>query len=304
MVKAPNFFIVGAPKCGTSFLHYRLAAHPEVFMHPQLKEPHHFATDLHGDPAVVDHLQWVPDRAAYLALFAGATEHVRRIGEASVFYLMSSVAAAAIARFNPTAKIVIMLRNPADLLESLHAQSLYSCLETEADFGRAYLRDREAATTAAPRPERMFFRYPTVVDFGTQLARFTQHFAPDQLHVIVQEEMRADTRGTFRRVLEFLAIDPEFTPDFTAENERKEARSQILQRLTHNAPLGLRRTLRRLTSPALRIGLKAWIARLNSRPIPRTPLAPELRETILHDARPAIDAVEAYLGRNLPAWRH
>lgn len=43
MIK-PNFFIVGAPKCGTTSLAHWLAGHPQVFMSP-VKEPHFFNTD-------------------------------------------------------------------------------------------------------------------------------------------------------------------------------------------------------------------------------------------------------------------
>jgi len=39
----PNFFIVGAPRCGTTALSEYLRGHPNVFMcHP--KEPFYFAT--------------------------------------------------------------------------------------------------------------------------------------------------------------------------------------------------------------------------------------------------------------------
>ena len=41
----PNFFIVGAPKCGTTALYEYLRPHPNIFM-PKVKEPHFFATDL------------------------------------------------------------------------------------------------------------------------------------------------------------------------------------------------------------------------------------------------------------------
>jgi hypothetical protein len=44
--KIPNLFIVGAPKCGTTSLHYWLSQHPEIFM-SEPKEPKFFCTDFH-----------------------------------------------------------------------------------------------------------------------------------------------------------------------------------------------------------------------------------------------------------------
>ncbi|MCH9035408.1 MAG: sulfotransferase [Planctomycetes bacterium] len=41
----PDFFIVGAPKCGTTSLYEYLRQHPEVFM-SRIKEPHFFGRDL------------------------------------------------------------------------------------------------------------------------------------------------------------------------------------------------------------------------------------------------------------------
>ena len=40
----PDFFIIGAPKAGTTALHAALAAHPGLFMSP-IKEPKFFLTD-------------------------------------------------------------------------------------------------------------------------------------------------------------------------------------------------------------------------------------------------------------------
>src|SRR5262245_6077586 len=41
----PNFFIVGAPKSGTTSLYHCLDQHPEIYMSP-VKEPSFFASDI------------------------------------------------------------------------------------------------------------------------------------------------------------------------------------------------------------------------------------------------------------------
>jgi len=46
MSSRPDFFIVGAAKCGTTALFRCLAAHPAVFI-PERKEPNFSCTDLH-----------------------------------------------------------------------------------------------------------------------------------------------------------------------------------------------------------------------------------------------------------------
>ncbi|HEX2249085.1 MAG TPA: sulfotransferase domain-containing protein, partial [Gemmatimonadales bacterium] len=70
--KKPNFFIVGAPKCGTTALYEYLRLHPHVFM-PELKEPHFFAKDLGTYPRI-------KTLEVYTQLFSGATDQHHRVG--------------------------------------------------------------------------------------------------------------------------------------------------------------------------------------------------------------------------------
>src|SRR5205085_12040837 len=44
-MKEPNFFVVGAAKCGTTTLYHILFQHPEIYMSP-IKEPNYFCTDI------------------------------------------------------------------------------------------------------------------------------------------------------------------------------------------------------------------------------------------------------------------
>src|SRR5271156_1339421 len=104
-MRKPDFFMVGAPKCGTSAMAHFLGMHPEVFM--ARKEMHFFGQDLRLAPKF-----YRRDLPAYLAEFEGCAGQARA-GEASVWYLFSSQAAREIKAFSPDAGIIIMLREPA-----------------------------------------------------------------------------------------------------------------------------------------------------------------------------------------------
>ena len=41
----PNFFLVGAPKAGSTSLNHYLDQHPQIYMSP-IKEPHYFADEI------------------------------------------------------------------------------------------------------------------------------------------------------------------------------------------------------------------------------------------------------------------
>src|SRR6266851_453338 len=110
---APNFFIVGAAKAGTTAMHGFLSQHPDVFM-SAVKEPCWFASDLGI------RTPWNDDLHDYLALFAGGGDVTVR-GESSPAYLLSSESAARIRSFCPEARILILLRNPLDAIRSVFA---------------------------------------------------------------------------------------------------------------------------------------------------------------------------------------
>ena len=103
-----------------------LSKHPNVFMSPR-KEPHYFCDDFPG-------LLGCASLDEYLALFEEASADHVAVGEASVWYMYSKVAVKNILKFNPDAKFIIMLRNPVDLVYSMHAQSLNSVDENVKDF--------------------------------------------------------------------------------------------------------------------------------------------------------------------------
>src|SRR5215472_18741131 len=111
MIKRPDFFIVGAPRCGTTAMGQFLSAHPDIFM--ARKEMHFFGRDLRFGRRF-----YRRNLDAYLSEFTGA-ESRKRAGEASVWYLSSRTAAAEIKEFNPDSRIIIMLREPVEMMFSL-----------------------------------------------------------------------------------------------------------------------------------------------------------------------------------------
>src|SRR5712691_4850030 len=184
-MRRPNFFIVGAPKCGTSALFAYLNQHPQVFM-AHLKELHFFGTDVRY-PAR-------PTLDQYLLHFAKAREELR-VGEASTSYLFSQSAAQEIRAFNPAARIVIMLRNPVDMMYSLHSEMLYWLNEDIEDF-EAALEAEEKRKQGLLWPRRVhiidYLYYRNVARFTAQVRRYFEVFGRDAVRVIIHDDLKAD----------------------------------------------------------------------------------------------------------------
>jgi hypothetical protein len=107
----PNFVMVGAPKCGTTSMAQYLDQHPDIYM--VRGEPHYFGSDIeYNRPRLTS--------GQYRQLFLPSRGKAIR-GERSTWYLYSQNAASEIYDCNPDALIIAMLRNPADMLHSLHS---------------------------------------------------------------------------------------------------------------------------------------------------------------------------------------
>ena len=136
-VRLPDFIIGGAPKCGTTSLHFILAQNPAVGI-PE-DEVHFFDADdpighpdfLFGRPGGLDWYDPCPGNveslAWYASRFADFTDKPM-IGEDSTIYLQSEVAAARIAETLPEVRLIFMLRDPVK-----RAYSQYWHLVTRAE---------------------------------------------------------------------------------------------------------------------------------------------------------------------------
>lgn len=293
--RLPDFFIVGAPKCGTTAMYEYLRPHPAIFM-PYHKEPLYFGADLH-------HRYGRLTETEYLALFRGARPD-QRVGEASAWYLYSTTSAAEIRAAVPGAQIIVMLRNPVDVMHAQHSQLLFNQQEDIEDFEAALEAEEDrVAGRRLPRgpirPENLFYR--RMVRFAEQLERYLDVFGRDRVHVIVHEDLLADTPGVYRETLRFLGVDASFQPPFAPSNENKRVRNRSLQRLAYDPPL-----LRRL-APALRRhpfmhAIRNRMLAANSRRVRRGPLPEPLRAKLTLALAPEVQQLGHLIGRDLSAW--
>jgi Sulfotransferase domain len=296
----PNFFIVGAPKCGTTTLYEYLRPHPNIFM-PELKEPHFFSTDLVT-------FKLVDSMADYLALFAPAGEAHRRVGEASASYLLSSAAIPAIREFSPDARLIAMYRNPVDLVYSFHSQLLYWAEETETDFETAWrLQERRRQGLDLPRTcrEPFWLQYERIGQFGTQTERLLATFPRDQVKLILSEDFAASPQTTYDEVLAFLGVPHDGRTEFPRFNEHKRAKMTWLRNFVRKPPPFLRtsvRALKRRLGAGGVVAVKRKIVDLNTVKEQRPPLRPEFRAELVATFRDEVARFSRLAGRDLSHW--
>jgi hypothetical protein len=292
-MRRPDFFIVGAPRCGTTALYKYLRAHPDVFM-PLRKEPVYFGADLTKREPLLD-------EEGYLRLFEPAGD-AKRVGEATVWYLYSQTAPHEIKAFAPEARIIIMLRNPLDMLPSLHGLMLYAKSEDIADFAEALAAEEDRAKGHRLPPGRIRregLMYSRLGRYAEFVERYLDVFSPGRVMVIVYDDFVADTPGTYRRALDFLEVDTSFQPRFEVVNPNKRARSELLQtflrslrfrRMTEALPLGAGRLLSR------------GLARLNMAAAARPEMSEDVRRRLREQLAPDVERLSSLIGRDLTHW--
>jgi hypothetical protein len=299
-MKPPDFFLVGAPKAGTTALGQFLQGHPEIFMVPPRFEPTFFATDL-----LELGLEAVRSAKEYASLFEKA-DYAKRVGEKSVWYMYSKTAASAIKAFCPSAYIIMMLRNPVDMLHSYHAMLVNYGEETVEDFAKALEaegdRKRGRGIPEGLRYPVSLLFYSDIARLSEQVGRYLKLFPKEKVRVIVHDDFREDNRRLFRETLEFLGVEPDFQPAFQLVNERRTVRSRLIRDLTRKTPLPVRRVWQTLVPLPIRTRLLLEVDRMNSLPVGSVRMDSDLRKRLQMTFSEDIEELGSLIGRDLRHW--
>ena len=200
-MSAPNFFLIGAAKSGTTTLYAGLRAHPDVYM-PALKEPHVYA--YLASPSTASHLY--ADEASARRRYGELYEDVsgeRAVGDASTTNLAVPGAAALIARDAPAAQIVAILRHPVDRAFSHFCHFVSAGGEDLDDFAAA-VRE-EPSRQAAGYP--FTYQYLGWSRYSPQLRPFVDLFGRERVLVHLFDDLCRDADRVVRSTLRFLGVD-------------------------------------------------------------------------------------------------
>jgi hypothetical protein len=298
----PNFFLVGAPRAGTTSLWQYLKAHPEIYMPASLegKEPSHFC-DLPAPWA-----RRCRDFDTYLTLFEKG-HRALAVGDASTNYLIAPEAAGRIHQQYPNAKILMILRNPADRAYSVYSFLCFWGLETATTFEAALRREdaRYADEGFRNRHELLYyaFLYYRSSLYWQQIKRYLDLFPREQVHIVLNDDLKHRGLETVQSIYRFLGVNPEFEPELDLHNKSQlpmsiRLQAQIASRW-HAHPLRPRTPIRRRDK--LHFPVALGINRLlgNYR---KARMRPETRRVLLERFRPDIEATSALIGRDLGAW--
>ena len=297
---APSFFIVGAPRCGTTSLSKALKSHPRIsFSKP--KETHFF---LLADPDLSESEQ----RERYLSQhhpFLDA-EH-RAIGDGSVSYLYSPEAIRRALRFDPRAKFLVMVRSPLEMVPSYHARMVYDLQEDRVDLAQAWaLQSNRAAGRDIPRGclDARVLQYGEIGRLGAQVERLFEVAGRERCMVVVFEDFVRAPRETYAQVLKFIGVEDDGQKNFKAKAQHRDFKSRWLQQFVMNPPPWALRLIH-LSDAAMIKRLKQWRRRLeeiNTFRDQRPQLSNEMRATLRAYYADDVRRLSELLSRDLSHW--
>ncbi len=301
--RPPDFFLIGAPKAGTSALHAALVQHPDLFL-SRVKEPKYYMCGDSPPPAyrgpgdAHSTQEWVWQRERYLGLFDEAPDSML-CGEATPFYLYNRDARRRLAVDNPAAKLIAVLRDPVDRAYSNWMHLWMDGLEPCGDLVEAVRREQQRIDAGwAP-----FWHYRSLGMYGRQVADLLDHFPQEQVLLLRYADLVADPRSTLATVTAFLGVGTAVVPEVPRDNSRvfvpQGPRTRALSSVIRTGarvgqffpPQVWRRASRPLVDQLHRGGAPA-----------RPKLTPEQRIELLKPHREDIALLEHVTGHSYQDW--
>jgi hypothetical protein len=306
LLQFPDFFVVGAPRCGTTSICRYLARNPQIcFSRP--KEPHYFSR-LDHDPSADELKRDYLDRN-----FSHCELAHHAVGEGSVSYLQLPGVIERINHLNPQARFVVLVRNPLQMLPSYHLRMRFLLQEDEPDFAKAWelelSRDRGENIPKHCLDARLL-KYSHVAKFGVQVERLFEVAGRDRSHVIVFDDFKSDALGTYKNLLEFLNVDYDGQTEFERRFGSMMYRYGWLQKLLFKPVTSggkvvdtIQRRARKYNPDGTkRKSLIKRLTRLNNIPMPPELLSPQMADIVRETLRADVEHLSRLLNRDLSFW--
>jgi hypothetical protein len=283
----PNLLIVGAAKSGTTSLHRYLSSHPEIFMSKE-KELRFFDTrEKYGrfDRGI----DWYRSHFPTNKPIRGASSP-----QYTLFPVLPNVPQ--LIRYTlGEPKLIYILRDPVERILSDYVQ-----IVDENYFRKSFdeFIDQDFEKSESYLYSRYYF----------QLSHYLQIFPRENICLVLTERLSADTRGTLRRIFDFLEVDTDFwTPDYEVRHNSEKATRLIAPWFDKCAPEFLKYALK---EPTLRS--RSWqlyrmlhsFARIGGEAVTKPKLTARQDAFLQSMFAADVAALRSFLNDPLPEWRN
>lgn len=286
-----NLFIVGAEKAATTFLVKYLSKHKDIFF-PIIKEPQFFSKDIlpeyQDEEGLLNlpedkwykntHIAFIRDKELYLKLYKDSQNYKYR-GDGSVSYLYSKVAAKEIYNYNSEAKIIISLRNPIE--------RAFSAYKMDIAIGRVNKPFEEAIKEIPRYIERgLYFN---------QVKRYYDIFPPENIHIILFDDLKSDPLKVFNSIFQFLSLGPIYNIEVKKVNESMKPVNSTLNYLLYKT--GVKNLIRKYVPSNVKEFFKKFYYCNNNMKIDE-----KIYNSLIEIFREDIETLSSLINKDLSKW--
>jgi hypothetical protein len=295
-MKLPNFLGIGVEKAGTTSIYNYLKQHPQVYMSP-VKETNFLERDWEhvDDETKRRKKDRIDTFEKYSQLFNKVTDEIA-IGEISPNYLFHYQSSSErILRYVPQAKLIAILRDPADRAYSDYLMHVRDAIGQNV---RSLSEQIESRSQQSFTIRKGFYYEP--------LKYFFDKFGADQIRVYLYDDLCQDAIALIQDMYQFIEVDNTFVPDVTIRNQV----AQVPKVNTLNTLLKRQNPVRSVAASVLRLVLplsarqtiRSALINLNSQDKNQMSFSPEDRSKLIELYREDILKLQDLLQRDLSSW--
>jgi hypothetical protein len=290
-MRKPDFFIVGQTRSGTSTLVYQLNQHPDIFCIHSGK----------GDiPQFFGFSPTIKTEEEYLKIFKDV-KNEKMMGEKGTDNLMAPKVAQKIHQYYPDAKIIMQLRNPIDMMISLHNLTVNAgvfepIINFEDALNAEKQREKEEFENPGTYNPNLFYRRNA--RYVDQVKRYVDLFGLEKIHVRLFDDFLKDSTGSYQEICRFLEVDDTIVPITEHQNIRRISRSRKLQGwVTSMEGTKFRKIVRKI--PKIQD-----VYNIVNRPLApkERKISKELEQKLKKDLKPEIEALSKLIKKDVTFW--
>jgi len=217
------------------------------------------------------------------------------IGEASTSYIYSKKAAHRIHHHIPDAKIIAILRDPAERAYSHFLFSLSNGREPHANFAKALMEEDQRIDEGWSfqwhhRRRGFYFE---------QLRTYYDLFRAENIQVCLYEDLRKSPEKLMQTIFNFLQVDHSFSPNTEKRhNPTRVPKNQTLNSLL-NRPNPLKDSIKLFLPKDIR---KKIVQPLKDKNLGKPELPKHLRKQLVSDYHDDILRLQDLIDRDLSKW--
>jgi hypothetical protein len=282
-----DFIGIGASKSGTTWLGHMLEGHPQLCMSVP-KEVHFFNDRLTYRNTIME-----KNYAKGLGWYKMHFNHCvpgKLMGEITPRYSTDTVVPGRIKEHNKDIKILYCLRNPVDRIESHYNFAKYFVGKEDRSFDQALREEPEFIDMS------LYYK---------NLSMYLEHFSRDQICIIWFEDIKERPEQILSEVYTFLGVDSTYRPPAMHEKSNPGRVSKIpklqnvIRKMNYRLiQLGFSGLVKKLKMA----GLGNWVMKINSKPLQKEKITPEIKKYIIDRVYDDVKQLEKWSGKDLSHW--